>query len=154
MKQVLASLLVMFAASAAAERAADVKPAVLARNLVQLQATGKVLTGLWTVRNDSCTLQLVFPNEILLKKRTTPPRANEPLALVPVQVWILANNGAQIPATHVSPANPAGMGGRNYSVDATYIYPRAACLQDVAAAISIGDDYFIEKLEALPDRPQ
>ena len=137
---------------------ANAKVAVLAQNLTKLEATGKVNTALWTLRNDSCTLQLVLPwgpapinrsklNEVVLRG------AGMAAPLPEVRVWLVTTNGAQISATTVVRPNPENFNLRTIAAEFSFSFPRWVNGQAVAAAIQIGDEFYIEKLEKLADQP-
>jgi hypothetical protein len=135
------------------------KVAVLAQNLTKLESTGKVKAALWTLRNDSCTLQLVLPWGMAPLDRNAPLKPVELFGpglaapLPEVKVWLLTANGAQISATKVSRPDPEKFGLRTIAAEFSYSFPRWVNGQAVAAAIQIGDDYYIEKLQKLADQP-
>ncbi len=167
MKRTRNVLLVLCAASAWSAGAfaqhptgpVDAKMAVLAHNLKTLEASGKVNTALWTLRNDSCTLQLVLPWGMAPRDRNIrlQPvdllRSPAAAPLPEVKVWLLTANGAQISATSVVRPDPAKFNLRTIAAEYSYSFPRWVNGQAVAAAIQIGDDYYIEKLQKLADQP-
>lgn len=147
-----------WSAFAGAQHVSEAKVAVLAQNLTALQATGKVMTALWTLRNDSCTLQLVLPWKPAPQgaslDKPVPLHGPELAGPLPaVQLWLLAANGSTFDATSVVRPNPATFGVRTIAAEYSFSFPRLVNGQAVAAAIRIGDDFYIEKLETLADRP-
>jgi hypothetical protein len=70
-----------------------------------------------------------------------------------VKVWLLTANGSQILATNVSRPDPEKFGLRTIAAEYSYSFPRWVNGQAVAAAVQIGDDYYIEKLQKLADQP-
>jgi hypothetical protein len=149
----------VWCAGASAQHVTEVRAAVLAQNLKQLESTGKVKTALWTLRNDSCTLQLILPWGTA---PTDPGTLSEVVLhgaglagpLPAVKVWLLTADGTQISATNVSRPDPAKFSLRTIAAEFSYSFPRSANGEAVAAAIQIGDDFYVEKLEKLADLPQ
>lgn len=117
------------------------------------------MTALWTLRNDSCTLQLVLPWGMAPADRRTVEQvmvrgASLAAPLPVVKVWLLTANGSHISATKVSRPNSEKVGPRTISAEFSYSFPRSVNGQAVAAAIQIGDEFFIEKLQSFADRPK
>lgn len=150
---------------ASAQNAHEMSPvanaAVLAQNLKKLESTGKVKAALWTLRNDSCTLQLVLPWE-LGGRPVIDPTAAQPIVLTgrtlagplpAVKVWLLTASGSQISPTTVVRPDPSKYTLRTIAADYSFSFPRWVNGQAVAAAIQIGDDFYIEALQELADRP-
>jgi len=166
MKRAVQILMLLCATSAwcpatVAQHVTSANSAVLAQNLTSLESTGKVKAALWTLRNDSCTLQLVLPWGMAPIDRNSKPLQPVELfgraaaaPLPAVHVWLLTANGAQISATSVSRPDPMKFGMRTIAAEYSYSFPRWLNGQAVAAAIQIGDDFYIEKLNTLADQPQ
>jgi hypothetical protein len=146
-------------------------PPVIAQDLTALRAAPNVSAALWTRRPDSYTLQLVMaaPGFSPLGARTlrlvdgrrmvstSAPDAvaqPQPVAQLPrapqTNVWLLRADGTQI-----IPRTPlvSSCSGRCIAVDVQYRFSIAEATQAVAAAVRIGDEFFIEKLQSL-EQPQ
>jgi hypothetical protein len=73
-----------------------------------------------------------------------------------VQVWLLKADGTQILPVLRSPqpaARPC-IAGRVMADEILYRFPVAESAQAVAAAIRIGDEYYVEKLRPLEEQPR
>ena len=147
----------VWCASSSAQHVTEANSAIVAQNLTRLEATGKVMAALWTLRNDSCTLQLVLPWGMAPVDRKAPLQpmrlAGTAATLPEVKVWLLTANGAQITATRVSRPDREKFTLRTIAAEYSYSFPRWVNGQAVAVAISIGDDYYVEKLQPLADQP-
>jgi hypothetical protein len=138
--------------------------AVVAQDLTSVRTSGAVSSAVWTRRQDSYTLQLVLPrsagNAALAKAvadlRTLDPAFVQvtgqriaPVAAFPrIQVWLLRGDGTQVLPVWRS-ADPAAnnkCGPRCLADEVLYRFPVAGSTQAVAAAIQVGDAYYIEKL--------
>jgi hypothetical protein len=129
--------------------------AVLAQDLANLRASGKVMAALWTARPDGYTLQLVFPY------RFKPPSGTEvavaggdaldPAQVARVQVWLLKTDGSQVFPAHGSPAPrpPERNGVRTISYSLTYRFPLAGGSEAVALAVRINEDFYVDQLMPL-----
>jgi hypothetical protein len=118
---------------------------IVSRDLKKLRATGKVLAVLWTVRRESCTLQVVLPTRgrVIAANQRQQPR---------IQAWLLKADGTIIAPFANSPTKfPQTKGKTAWIGDITYSYPLSAGSEAVAAAISIDDEYYIEQLAAPRD---
>jgi len=71
-----------------------------------------------------------------------------------VEVWLLKADGTQIlPATYSCDKGPRAAPTESPPVEITYEFPLASGEQAVAAAIRIGENYYIEKLQPLTPKP-
>lgn len=165
----LAALVVSTAATAA-----DAK--VLAQDLVKVRASSKVSAALWTRRPGSYTLQLVlwrdaFPEPlvpgarnlsvanvrglVMTDGRRSAQAANTPAEAqvakkLETRVWLLRADGTQI-AAHLPSTNPSVSNCtlRCNVVDVLYRFSIDEASQAVAAAVMIGEEFYIEKLQPL-----
>jgi hypothetical protein len=161
---VIAVLLSVTAGSAFAAAPAEETP-VVAQDLMALRASPNVSAALWTRRPDSYTLQLVLEPPVASGSRTLrlvdgrrmvsttaqPLAAQAQLAPQPptppqTNVWLLRADGTQI-----LPRSPtiAKCSLRCTAVEVQYRFTIAEATQAVAAAVRIGDEFFIEKLQPL-----
>ncbi|MEO8314063.1 MAG: hypothetical protein ABI645_04635 [Pseudomonadota bacterium] len=129
---------------------------VLAQELANVRASGKVMTALWTARGDSYTLQLVFPYQFVPPKSQTTRFAFSETALDPaqvarVQVWLLKADGTQVFSAHGSPPpGPKGVNdSRTISYSINYSFPLEASKEAVAAVVQINDNFYIDRLKPL-----
>lgn len=132
-------------------------PPVIAQELANVRASGKVMTALWTSRRDTYTLQLVFPFNPPAMARPTRTAAPAPnlLAQQPiparVQVWLLKADGTQIfPAHGTAAPQVEGFPGNLRSTAYTYTYTfPVESGKAVAIAVSINDQFYIDQLKPL-----
>jgi len=119
-------------------------PPVLAQDLGRLRIAGKVGAVLWTVRTDSCTLQVVPPS---------PGRISDAVSHDPkmsrqaphVQVWLLKADGSVIaPVAMKSGPGPGTVAARP---ELTFRFPRSASSEAVAAAMMVDGEYYIDGLK-------
>ena len=161
-----AAFLVMCAAVAApvAMAATAARSPVVSQELVKVRESSRVQAAIWTRRPDAFTLQLVFHPMALVDGRTlklvdgrrmTPASGTSAARLQTtkqseVSVWLLRADGTQIqtrvPWTNPSPEN---CGIRCNAIEILYRFSIAEASQAVAAAVRIGDDFYIEKLQPL-----
>jgi hypothetical protein len=67
-----------------------------------------------------------------------------------ITVWLLRADGTMIfPTSPSTNPSPDKCTGRCMTVDVQYRFPVADAVQAVAAAVRIGDEYYIEKLQSL-----
>lgn len=133
---------------------------VVAQELANVRASGKVMTALWTVRKNAYTLQLVFPfqQNAMAPREFSRTGANgvsgksaQPQA-ASVQVWLLKADGTQVFQVHgAPPPKPEGLPGnfRTTSYTYTWHFPIEESRQAVAMAIRINDDFYIDQLKPL-----
>jgi hypothetical protein len=147
-----ATCAVLICCASAAPRVAHAEESpVLARDLNKLRAPGKIAAVLWTIRKDSCTLQVVLPNPGSRMVRTsqdgaaTHPKPQQ----TRIQVWLLRADGNIIPAVRQweSPGfNHTKLLTRGSGPEVNYSFPLSASTQAVAAAVMIDGDFYIEQL--------
>jgi hypothetical protein len=139
------------------------KVQVLAQDLVTVRASSSISAALWTRRSDSYTLQLVMGRGTLLRgsesramvgERIMPVSARSPGAQLPkppeTNVWLLRADGTQIRPLHSATIpSPEKCTGRCIAVEVLYRFSIADAEQAIAAAVKIGDDFYIEKLQPL-----
>ncbi|MET0281690.1 MAG: hypothetical protein ABW278_11315 [Steroidobacteraceae bacterium] len=134
-----------FAAAAAGQQ-----PAVLAQDLKQLRAPGRVDAALWTRRADSCTLQLVLSRRVSGPQ----PAGSKAPALPLVQAWLVRADGAYIPALSRAdlPRRKDGRMCSNCSPrEVMFSYPLTALAEAVAVSISVDGAYYSQALQAFPE---
>jgi hypothetical protein len=165
-----AALLMMCAAAAPAAMAATAADIpIVAQELVKVRESSRVQAAIWTRRPDAYTLQLVFHPMALIVGRTrnlvegprmAPGSATSAVRLQTtkpseVSVWLLRADGTQI-VTRVPWTNPAPekCDIRCNAIEVLYRFSIAEGSQAVAAAVRIGDDYYIEKLKPLEPAPE
>lgn len=137
---------------------------VLAQDLVTVRASKSLNAALWTRRRDSYTLQLVlgggmFPRgsgtramtgERIISISAKPPAGAQPPKLPETNVWLLRADGTQIrPISSSTIPSPDKCTGRCIAVEVLYRFSIADAEQAIAAAVRIGDDFYIEKLQSL-----
>ncbi|MEO8313468.1 MAG: hypothetical protein ABI645_01625 [Pseudomonadota bacterium] len=152
----IALALICAAAIPASAQVADVA-AVLAQDLANVRASGKVMAALWTARKDYYTLQLVFPLSTPVMPGWLQPARNQVSSATPqpqtasVQVWLLKADGTQIFQEHGSPTpRPEGLTSpRAISYSINYVFPFAASREAIAIAVKINDDFYIDQLKPL-----
>jgi hypothetical protein len=119
--------------------AADVMPGV-GQQLITPTASSQVEAVLWTRRVDRYTLQVVLPRPRFgsrIQPITSPDR---------VTLWLLKADGTVIPARLVqAPGLKQGVSANEF----TYSVPLSDGQAAVAAALRIGEEYFIEALRPL-----
>lgn len=128
---------------------------VVAQELKNVRASGKVMTALWTRRVDAYTLQLVFP--IIRPARTTAASVDgvalgfpaSPAVPARVKIWLINPDGSQVPSTYQSPAPKAEQLNcmRCISYEVSYSFSSNAAEKAVAAAVQINDEFFIDQLQ-------
>jgi hypothetical protein len=154
-----AAVLMMICCTGAISGAAQTEYApVLAQDLANVRASGKVLAALWTARTDKYTLQLVFPyrfnpgtpdiTRVALGQAST---ALDPAQVARVQVWLLKADGTQVFSAHGSPPpTPKELNGvRTISYSLNYSFPLAESREAVAMVVRINDEFYIDKLTPL-----
>ena len=103
---------------------------------LQIKAPQKISAVFWVVERTSCIVQINFLALPDGQKQPEHPRT---------QVWLLKADGSAIP----SKGTPAtfGISGVNHTTDSVaYIFPPSAKTEARAVAISIDDDFFVERL--------
>jgi hypothetical protein len=125
----------------------DAETPILAKDLNAARIPGKVAAVIWTVRDEHCTLQVVFPNAGRIDQamqdnpKLKPQRPS-------VQVWLLKADGSLI--VPMQRAEPQGQGIRQpYGVEVLFAFPLSADKDAVAAAIRVDDAFYIEALSSL-----
>lgn len=153
-KACLAALVVIgIPAATAAE------PAVVAQDLVNVRASGKIAAALWTRRPDSYTLQLVLGTSgsrvlpLVDGRRMVTPSTTLVLEVPEIRVWLLRADGRQILPTWYTPGATSKPEPCFRTCEKLYRFPLADSAEAVAMAIRIDDEYYIEKLESLVPRP-
>jgi hypothetical protein len=148
-----ACLALLCSASTTLSFAAEPAPRILAQDLIKARDAGKAGAVLWTRRTDSYTLQVVLPRQperIAVRAPAQPAAVKSP----EVEVWLLRLDGSRIPWLRrwESPAyeNPQ-LRGRQVGAEVNFSFPLSAGKEAVTAAIQIGQELFIEKLEPLPE---
>jgi hypothetical protein len=125
----------------------DAETQVLAKDLNAARTPGKVAAVIWTVRDERCTLQIVFPNagRIAQAMRDDPKLKQQRPS---VQVWLLKGDGSLI-----APTQRAEPGSKNirqpYGVEVLFAFPLSADKEAVAAAIRVDGAFYIEPLSSL-----
>jgi hypothetical protein len=143
MSRLLVIAAVLWCATAAPGLMAADEPG-LSQDLGKLRVPDKVDAVLWTRRNDTYTLQVVFPRYSALGYFMK----NQPGMLAPVprvQVWLLRSNG-----TVIGWKRQSMPGGQSTPVEINYSYSIEAAREAVAIAIMVDDVYRIEPLVAAP----
>jgi hypothetical protein len=131
--------------------AAEPAPRVLAQDLLKARDAGKAGAVLWTRRADTYTLQVVLnrqPERIAVRAPAPPAAVKSP----EVEVWLLRADGSRIPWLRrwESPAyEDPQLRGRQVGAEVNFSFPLTAGKEAVTAAIQIGTELFIEKLEPL-----
>lgn len=118
---------------------------VLAQNLDQLQASGKISAALWTVRNDSCTLQFVVPIP-------PPPAKGEAAKFTQFEAWLVKADGSRVePWRQSRLPQPEKLFGRirETTYEVWYSFPLAARNEAVAAMVEVDGVLYTEKLAPL-----
>jgi hypothetical protein len=108
----------------------------LSQDLKKLRVPAKVDAVLWTRRNDTYTLQVVFSRTSAISFMAQVPR---------VQVWLLRANGTVIGSKRL-----LQVGGQSNPIEISYSYSMDAALDAVAVAIMVDDQYSIESLAPPP----
>ena len=150
MKPALHIVLMLSAALTGTAGAAKHEPAshdlpVLAKDLNQLRDSGKISAALWTVRNDSCTLQIVVPIP------PTPARG-EAAKFTQFDAWLVKADGTRINAWRQSrPPSPEQLFRitRNTTYEVWYSFPLAVRNETVTAMVQVDDVLYTEKLAPL-----
>jgi hypothetical protein len=177
----LVALLAAVTNSVAAMSAEADVAAVVAQDLLTVRDSGKVKAAIWTRRPDSYTLQLVtgVPSDIFVGRTIANLRGLDPsfgtrtLQMVEgrrvagqritplpriapkIQVWLLRADGTQILPTWRSAEPVAGKtcSLRCIATETLFRFSLPEGAQAVAAAISIDEQYYIEKLQPLASKP-
>jgi hypothetical protein len=113
-----------------------------------MRIPGRVAAVLWTVREEHCTLQIVFPNSGRIAQARRDDAAVT-LQRPRVQVWLLKADGTLIaPDGRLEPGTTAGRMDRRqpYGVEINFVYPLSADKEAVAAAIQVDDAFYVEPL--------
>lgn len=123
---------------------------VVAQDLKQLRAPGKISAALWTRRNDFYTLQIVLDvrgSRLMQTGQRIIPQAS---SIPQVQVWLLRGDGTLIlpRRTEVPGSGTRELGPRTIALEASYSFPDTAGKEAVAVAMSVDGNFYIEKLEA------
>jgi hypothetical protein len=129
-----------FAAGAVCQQ----QPAVLAQDLKQLRAPGKVDAALWTRRADNCTLQIV------MSRKAAAPQAT-PNQAPAVQAWLVRADGSYIPSLSRAdlPLRKDGtLCSRCPAREVMFTYPPSAVTDAVAVSISVDGAYYSQALQA------
>ncbi len=137
---------------------------VLAQDLVTVRASNSLIAALWTRRPNSYTLQLVLGRATLPRgpgafeqvgqriasRSAKPPAGEQPPKLPETNVWLLRADGTQIfPISTSTLPPPEKCTLRCIAVEVLYRFSIADAEQAIAAAVRIGDDFYIEKLQPL-----
>jgi hypothetical protein len=137
---------------------------VLAQDLVTVRASNSLIAALWTRRPNSYTLQLVLGRGALprgsgafeqvgqriVSRAARPAAGEQPPKLPETNVWLLRANGTQILPTSTSTLpSPEKCTLRCIAIEVLYRFSIADAEQAIAAAVKIGDDFYIEKLQPL-----
>jgi hypothetical protein len=134
-------------AASSLSAAGEAEPQVLAKDLNAARTPGKVAAVIWTVRDDHCTLQVVFPNagRIAQAMRDDPKLKQQRPS---VQVWLLKADGSLIaPTQRVEPGKKDIR--QPYGVEVLFAFPLSADKEAVAAAIRVDNAFYIEPLSSL-----
>jgi hypothetical protein len=142
-----------------------VETPVVAQELLKVRASNRVQAATWTRRPGAYTLHLLLhplpltdgralklvDGRRLTQVSATPAAAQSQPARQPeVAVWLLRADGTQLvtrmPRTTPPPESCVI---RCNAIEIQYRFSIAEATQAVAAAIRIGDDFYIEKLEPL-----
>jgi hypothetical protein len=138
MKSSLFSLSVLTIFVAVSELRAAEPPAAgagpLETKVLNIKFPDRAGAVIWAAHNDFCLIQITFP--------TGREGGKEAPA---TQVWLLKADGTIIPPKEKpftfsdAPANRA-------SVATSYVFPASAKAEGVAAVVSVGSDFFVERL--------
>lgn len=131
---------------------------VWAQDLRQLRVPGKVGAVLWTVREDQCTLQVVFLNAGRLMAFQAEQPGGRPLAPATaprpqVEAWLLKADGSVIAPDKSQPVGQAGP-RTPHGIEQLFTFPLTVQREAVAVAIRIDGEQRVEKLAARVDATQ
>jgi hypothetical protein len=134
---------------------------VLSQDLASLKGTKGVSAALWTRRPDSYTLQLVLPvsgsrmlplvdGRRMVTVSTVASATSPAPTRIKTNVWLLRADGTQILPTFRSPdPSLAQCVARCIAGEVLYRFSIADARQAVAAAIQVGENFYIERLATL-----
>jgi hypothetical protein len=129
---------------------------VVAQDLVQLRAEGRIESVMWTRRTDHFSLQVTFPRS----PAAAAPAASADAAALPypdVRVWLLRADGTTIAPlrrqaraangniTQVARGAPDAI----RRVEVSYAFPLAAAEEAVAIAVAVDGIHRIESLKPM-----
>ena len=125
---------------------------VLAQDLLKVKASGFISAALWTRRERSYTLQLVFPpvgDRLIVGTRIQPVSTVQVVAAPDMQVWLLRSNGTQIMPLRTTGPTPKSCVARCIAQEKEFTFELVDGAQAVAVAIQVGGEFYIEKLKSL-----
>jgi hypothetical protein len=103
---------------------------------LKINVPGKIGRVVWSIQKELCVIQVEAPSVRDGQKEPEHPRS---------QVWLLKVDGTVIPQTFKPTSQRIG-NANHTTYSTTYVFPASAKTEGVAVAISIDDDFFVERL--------
>ncbi len=126
---------------------------IVAHDLKELRAPGKVEAALWTRRSEGYTFQVVLRvafGQPPVGSRITRV-SNEGLSIPGIQVWLLKADGSLLRPERTRLPDARVINVRSMTAEASFQFPEVAGTEAVAVAMKIDEEFHIQRLEPFGD---